>query len=460
MTNSPRRGPWTISNLMPLALCGLVALPVFAQGSSAAPIPSMVPVVVAVDTSRSLSSAELGRIVERLHAVVAALPEGTPSALLAFDDEPRWLRRLGASPADVGVGLEELKLSGNFTLLNDALFVAVRELTEGGVILLATDGRDENSATTVEDIARRCEAQSVRIVALGAGRQVQERSLRRLALVSNGAYLGEINRAEEGTVVAAVEKVREEVRQERAVVAESKPSVREVAPSPATPAVAETGVTPSSVAASGQGSATATGSRGWTRIVGSASLAGVMVAALLWWLLKRSRRPTYCQECGTELEPGETDCEQCRVLGLRRELVSRDVASLAEAPEVTVDTAVFHQMNLDEKLEKTRVLSNQSVLLVRKPGEAPRSFLLGLGEGQAFAIGRERDGNTLAVPDPSLSAHHFKIVPEGDRFYFVDLGSTNGSFVNGVRSSIHELKSGDVIHAGQVEFEYQSHADF
>ena len=36
-------------------------------------------------------------------------------------------------------------------MLNDALFVASRELPDGGVILLATDGRDENSATTVEE---------------------------------------------------------------------------------------------------------------------------------------------------------------------------------------------------------------------------------------------------------------------------------------------------------------------
>ena len=114
-------------------------------------------------------------------------------------------------------------------------------------------------------------------------------------------------------------------------------------------------------------------------------------------------------------------------------------------------------MNLSERLEKTQILQNQSVLLVKKPGEAPRSFLL--GHEHAFAVGREREGNTLRVPDPALSAHHFKIVPEGDSFYFVDLESTNGSFINGSRTPVKELHSGDVIRAGQVEFEFKSHAD-
>ncbi len=415
-----------------------------------------VPVVVAVDTSRSLLPGELADVARRLRAVLAELDAATPVGLLAFDDEPRWLRQ-GASPAEIRVVLGDLDPRGDYTLLHDALFVAARELPAGGVILLATDGRDENSATTVEDIARRCEAQNVRIVSVGAGRAVQERSLRRLALLSSGAYLGEVGRLEPAVIAGAVGEARSAVAGELAAAREGQRGEARQAEPPASGAAPQTAPGPSGVPAPAAADAEPAAALGWPYRWLLAALAPIAAVAIALWLWRR-RRPSYCQKCGTELEPGRSSCEQCQALDLRTMLAGREAATLEEAPEVTVDTAVFHQMNLSERLEKTQVLQNQSVLLVKKPGEAPRSFLL--GHEHAFAVGRKRDGNTLRVPDPALSAHHFKIVPEDDKFYFVDLESTNGSFINGDRVPVRELRSGDVIRAGQVEFEFKSHGDF
>ena len=86
--------------------------------------------------------------------------------------------------------LADLKPEGNYTLLNDALFTAARQLENGGIILFLTDGRDENSATTVEDVADLCRANHVRIIAIGTGRRVDEKAMRRLALLTDGASVG------------------------------------------------------------------------------------------------------------------------------------------------------------------------------------------------------------------------------------------------------------------------------
>ena len=143
---------------------------------------------------------------------------------------------------------------------------------------------------------------------------------------------------------------------------------------------------------------------------------------------------------------------------IRVELAQVEAATPREAPEVTVDTAVYQQMSLDERLETTRVLSNHGMLVMRKHGERPRSFML--DRAKAFAVGRDRHKNTLAVPDPALSSQHFKIVPRGeDDHFFVDLESTNGSYVNGRPVSAKRLQHGDTIRAGQVEFEYQSYSN-
>ena len=426
--------PWTVAPALWATLVAVGGSPSAAQEGAA----GEAPVVVAIDTSRSLTRREIDLAIDRLGSVLEALPAATPVGLLAFDDEPRWIQRLGGSPSAIAAALRGLELRGNYTLLNDAVFVATRELAAGGVILLATDGRDENSATTVDDIARRCEALNIRIFALGIGEPLAERALRRLALVSNGVYLGPIEAIDAAAVSRAVEtarsSLREAARPPRA--APPDPAAPESTTGPAAgpgPPAAEAGAADRQAPPGGTG-----------RWLDNLYLPAVILAALLgFWLWRRSRSEAVA-------EPEEPEQELDADLQLR--LAERPAASLAETPEVTVDTAVF-EAPVEGALEKTRVLAEQGVLIVRKSSGDSRLYLL--GSDKAFVVGRSREGNTLAVPDPALSSSHFKIVPEDRKYYLLDLGSTNGTFVNGHRMEAKELESGDVLRAGQVEFEFQ-----
>ena len=427
------------------------------------------PVIIAVDTSRSLNASALGETVDRLRLTLEALDKQTPTALLAFDDEPRWLARPGATPKEVAGKLQELQLQGNYTLLNDALFVATRELRDGGVLLLVTDGRDENSAVVVDDIARRCEAQDVRILSLGSGTNVEEKALRRLALISNGAYLGPINDVDAGDVVSGVKKAQKEVSE---AAAAATPVARPASPS------AATGAQPGQAAAQGPaagGPATAAAQPNAGGVPGPAdgrpgadegawwqnpAVWGlVTLVVLLLVALARRRRPGSSEEIDdSDMEAAEAQASDEAEAGLiRLELAQAEIAVEEEAPEVTVDTAVFQRMTLDERLDRTRVLSNHSVLVMKKLGERPRTFML--DRQKAFGVGRDSHKNTLPVPDPALSSQHFKIVPRDDTYYFVDLESTNGSYINGRRVGAKRLRHSDTIRAGQVEFEYQNYSN-
>jgi diguanylate cyclase (GGDEF)-like protein len=62
-----------------------------------------------------------------------------------------------------------------------------------------------------------------------------------------------------------------------------------------------------------------------------------------------------------------------------------------------------------------------------------------------FGRGREC---TIRLDEPSLSRVHARIVAEGKRYFFEDLGSTNGSYVNGKRATSVELADGDRIRLG------------
>ena len=45
-------------------------------------------------------------------------------------------------------------------------------------------------------------------------------------------------------------------------------------------------------------------------------------------------------------------------------------------------------------------------------------------------LGRSADAS-IQVPDPSISRRHAMIRQQSDGFYFFDLGSFNGSYLNG-----------------------------
>lgn len=68
-------------------------------------------------------------------------------------------------------------------------------------------------------------------------------------------------------------------------------------------------------------------------------------------------------------------------------------------------------------------------------------------------IGR-RVENEIRLDDPAVSGRHAQIVWIYDAPYLQDLGSTNGSFVNGERVARQELHDGDVIRLGRQEMRF------
>lgn len=73
-----------------------------------------------------------------------------------------------------------------------------------------------------------------------------------------------------------------------------------------------------------------------------------------------------------------------------------------------------------------------------------------LSEGQLFVIGRDVRVSDFVPEDPRSSRRHFGIVIGPDGFVLEDLGSSNGTFVNGVRiSSPTVIRDGDRIEYGR-----------
>lgn len=70
-------------------------------------------------------------------------------------------------------------------------------------------------------------------------------------------------------------------------------------------------------------------------------------------------------------------------------------------------------------------------------------------EGDQLIIGRD-SSNSVAINDAEISRKHSRLTFQGGKYVLEDLGSTNGTFVNGQRlAGPVVLKSGDVISLGE-----------
>jgi pSer/pThr/pTyr-binding forkhead associated (FHA) protein len=82
-----------------------------------------------------------------------------------------------------------------------------------------------------------------------------------------------------------------------------------------------------------------------------------------------------------------------------------------------------------------------------------------LPAGKAFeagpvpaTIGRADDNRIALGADDFASGHHARVESARDGVWVIDLGSTNGTFVNGERvDGRHRLREGDVLQVGDTE---------
>jgi pSer/pThr/pTyr-binding forkhead associated (FHA) protein len=87
----------------------------------------------------------------------------------------------------------------------------------------------------------------------------------------------------------------------------------------------------------------------------------------------------------------------------------------------------------------------QAELTIEAGPDAGRSHRPGDG---ALRLGRSPD-NDVILRDPATSGHHARLERRDDQFWIVDLGSTNGTLVNGEPIQEKQLKHGDRLTIGQ-----------
>jgi hypothetical protein len=77
-----------------------------------------------------------------------------------------------------------------------------------------------------------------------------------------------------------------------------------------------------------------------------------------------------------------------------------------------------------------------------------------LGE-HTLTVGRMPESN-IVLADPNVSRNHAEIRPQGTGYVVVDLDSTNGTRINGVRVREQELTDGDELSFGNTRMRFEA----
>ena len=99
-------------------------------------------------------------------------------------------------------------------------------------------------------------------------------------------------------------------------------------------------------------------------------------------------------------------------------------------------------------------LTGSRVQVLGRRGASPVDDTVGRTSCRdAVRLGRS-PGNDVVIPDPMVSAHHARLTRLGGARYLLDdLGSTNGTFVDGVRIERREVVPGQVVSLGGAFFQ-------
>jgi len=140
------------------------------------------------------------------------------------------------------------------------------------------------------------------------------------------------------------------------------------------------------------------------------------------------------------------------------ELMFGSVTLKYEAPLASIDEAV-EEPEPEEAEEPTEpdVVAEVETEPETEPVEETTvlaAFLVSKDDSMRFEIAEgtntigRRDGSDIVISDPYISGSHAELVAENGVFTITDVGSTNGTFVNGVRLEPNQPK--DILDSDEV----------
>jgi hypothetical protein len=181
-----------------------------------------------------------------------------------------------------------------------------------------------------------------------------------------------------------------------------------------------------------------------------------LVAAVATVMAAGRPQALFCPNCGQRLDPTWDHCPYCAgSQPLPYAEPQPFEAQPYSEPTQPVVEADLQQPFGDRGPAQTIVTTQRPAgpmawLVITSGTRAGKEFRL----DEATGVGRDAALNQINLDDGALSRQHAKIKHEEGEFVLYDLGSTNGTFVNGERIYRQALKNGDKVKLGETIFTF------
>ena len=156
----------------------------------------------------------------------------------------------------------------------------------------------------------------------------------------------------------------------------------------------------------------------------------------------------------TASEPSDSQDSE-RTLQLRRPATA-DAAESSKGLEAETSSAPLF-VSAEPETQAAKLSEEKPEIIARLRRDSGPADTIDLAEG-TVTVGR-KPGNTIVVPqDTFVSGRHAEIVTDNSGTYLTDLGSTNGTVVNGQKLAANEkqlLLEGDEVQLGQSRFTFR-----
>ena len=205
--------------------------------------------------------------------------------------------------------------------------------------------------------------------------------------------------------------------------------------------------------------------------------AGALLGIVLWMLYNRRVKQAEEERIAAEEEAEAEEQARLAAEAARRrqqETLARQQQDQAskqqEATDQRLKALEEQNIRLQEQIRSQQLQDDNRPTpdpkydmkrtIISGGGGAPTLMVSAGNFNQSFSlnkpkifIGRAQE-NDVMIPTQTVSGQHATITIERGSFYLTDLGSTNGTFVNGSRVSKTILKSGDMIKLGAANLKF------
>lgn len=365
---------------------------------------------IAID-DLGITQRDLYRVRDFAAMLAGALPPGSEVTVASFSHEPRVIL---APTTDVGLvrqTLSNYKVGATQSAFPDALFDVVDSLAsvpaESRALLLVSGGQTRDGDLEFSDPLNAATSRDIPIFTLAFG-QGDGKLLRRVARLTRGEY------------------VRLEVADAPMLARALFPRLEALPPTKSDGAVIESVPRAEPVKPASRFSG-----RLLVASILLFAVGGFLLTGVIAFLVKRSRSGGVARGPAPKSKgpfPGRTP------RGPMRSRPAGERHPYADG---------------DELLEATMVVNANPLLRALSGPVSGKNFPL-LPTG-ITSVGRSR-ANTVVIPEEAASGRHCRIDREGDSYVMHDLGSTNGTFVNGIRTERAILQHGDKLKIGETVF--------